>query len=313
MGKSIQFRSFTSDDGDVIKFSSIQFRKCANNYISEQRKDNDKKYTISDFDENVANVLHFSSDTIKNWRLGKNGPGDFQIIKQLADFLKINYHDLLVDKDDKPVTVIDREAFEIEGNNEKDIIMHMYRLFVDYIYWFTGSDGASKAYKLLESPEKEQSDYISNLYYLLDRSALDVSEEIYNDLRKTITELDQVSHAWSRYSLYLPKAWTDVNPFLLKREFYVLVYPSDGDYADYTDSDELIHMFFEDMPDFHNVAKEERHHNPALYDRYESDLLILYDVPIRDDFDFTALVTREYANTLIKLMRKRFPQYFSAS
>ncbi len=359
MGKSLEFRSYIDDDGDVVRFSSIKFRNCMSEYISTKRKETGQRYTQDKFREDVAEELKISPDAIKKWVSGANGPGDFGIIRKMADYMGIDYHDLLVDENDKPVTVIDKEKFNLESNDEKEIVLQMYKLFVDYIYWFTGSGWDSKANKLLENPMKDQFEYITNLFYLLDKSALNVSGEVYYNLRKIITELDQVFHARMRPWLWLPKAWTDLNSFLLSEEFDALLQPDEyasgynNSYPNFLDllydcyekdenegrlrgkgySDEIGHMLFEDMPDYHEMAREIRQSSKmtrsiidpdtnekkeievGYYDYiFESrcpDLLVLMcDNVIIDDYDFTLLVCREYANTLIKLMKKRFPQYF---
>ncbi len=358
MGKSKEFRSFIDDDGDVVRFSPIFFRRSIDSFIS-QKKESGEKYTKEKFYEDVAKALMYSIDAIKNWAKGANGPNDFDIIRKLARYMGIDYRDLLVDENDEPVTAIDGDKFKIESSNEKDIIMQMYELFVDYIYWFTGTGSEIKAFKLLENPLKEQYEYIVNLYYLLDKSALNVSEEVYYMLRRFITELDCIVHARMRYTVWLPQDWTEVNPFLSSKEFDVLLDPHMSEYGpnisgeldlnsalyscheDETGEylvwdgfgDEMGHLLFEDLPYLHDRAKEIREetnkHNGFLdletnseiqmenayfigrrYIGYP-DLMILMDSFVIDEsYDINILVCREYANTLIKLMKKRFPQYF---
>ena len=203
---------------------------------------------------------------------------------------------------------------------------------MDYIYWFTGS--YTRAYKLLENPGEEHREYILNLYYLLDVSALSISKDIYYNLRRFISELEMLEHP-KHYTVEIPKEWTDVNPFLLSEDFEYLLEPDkDADIFDLAEKcgDDVMHMLFEDMPELHDVAKNWREFFTLMEDsseqnnelsetgyikerilRYEgySDLYVLTNESNLDWwYDINSLVCREFANTLIKLMKKRFPQYF---
>ena len=311
MSKSRKFSEYQDDNGEWVTFSSVHFKSQIDIFKEQKRASTGTPYRRYKFYEEAAAAVGVEAETVKKWDLEANGPGSLETIKKLALFMGIDYHNLLVDKYDVPITAIDEEKFKFESNNEKDFILQMYHLFVDYIYWFTGCQNETKAEKNLEDYWDEKEEYIANLYRLLDNAALMIAEDVYLKIRKCITELEQLSHVG--YSCWIPNDWTDINPFLLDGSFNELIVVGRDGFDDLIDgyNDDIGHMLFEDMPELHVAAEEPRKRALNNLEIEElSDLAALVYDGIIVGYDVNTLVCREFAHTLIKVMKKRFSQYF---
>ncbi len=261
MAISLSFRTF-QDGGDDVQFSSIQFRQVLDRIVRE-RKEKGEKCNLNNLYEEIADETAYSVDAIKNWRMGKNGVSDFQTIKKIASALHVDYKELIAPAEQPTQTL--QQDFEPVGTNEKDLVLQMYHLFVDFIYWFCGTYTTNYAMEVLEEPNKELHRYIFNLYHFLDRIILSVSPETYHSLRSTIAELNHI--ATSSMKIIYPDLWLELNPLLDTDVFTV---PWEGwmespeEVLSAYNGDELdafFHMQLEDRPDLMNMALEIKKRN----------------------------------------------------
>ena len=75
-------------------FSPFAFKACVRKYKADM-KSSGKSVTNEIVLEEIAGSAHVSVDAIKNWMYAKNGPADLETVKAIADFLNIDYIELL--------------------------------------------------------------------------------------------------------------------------------------------------------------------------------------------------------------------------
>lgn len=211
MAKSLKFRSFT-EGGEEVRFSSILFREKINEYIKKESESTGKKVIKEAIYHEIAEAVHVSDEAVKKWAQGHNGPGDFQTVKAIAIKLGIDYKELLVPTNENNPKLL--QDFIPAGSDERELILQIYKLFSDYIYWFVGSAGDNYAARVLENPEDERMEYIWNLYHFLDRIALSISSDTYSKLKKLITQIDVISRSYHDSVMILPDLWMKLNPHL---------------------------------------------------------------------------------------------------
>ena len=244
--------------------------------------------------------------------MGKNGVSDFQTIKKIASILHVDYKELIAPAEQPTQTL--QQDFEPVGTNEKDLVLQMYQLFVDFIYWFCGTDATNYAMEVLEEPPKELHRYIFNLYHFLDRIVLSVSQETYHNLRSTIAELEHI--ATSHIRIIYPALWVELNPLLDTDVFTV---PWEGwmespeEVLSAYNGDELdafFHMQLEDRPDLMNMALEIKKETPTIDQDTGLVTIIEREGYFPGDMPTYQWIVRETTWTLSKVMRHRFPQFF---
>ena len=310
MAKSINFRFFNDGNRDV-QFSSICFRSELNEWKERQRRaDSTKKATIEDGYVLISETANVSVDAVRNWYKGSNGPSDLQTVKKIASALEIDYTELIVASNSESKSI--EQDFTPTSNSEKELLMQIYKLFIDYVYWFVGNRTQSYASLTLEHPEAERQQYIWNLYHYLDQIALSITEETYKKLRKTIAELEYMVTGGGPYILTVPPLWYDLNPYLTYFYFDFGGFEDMEElFEDVSDEEnyEILHTYTEDLPFLLDAYKEycKKNNNP-LPENYIVEALM-----IDRAYDFPApyqLYTREVANTIKILMKHMFPKYF---
>lgn len=309
MAKSINFRAF-NDGGDLIYFSSLKFRTEVDNYV-RNKKEKGEKCTREEVYSRIAEITFVSVDAVKKWRAGHNGPSDLDTIKKIAAILETDISNITIRGDNRETKEIEQD-FTPMYKEEKDLINQMYQLFVDYGYWFFGTD-ICYADKVLEDPIGEQQKYIINLYHFLDRIALLISQETYFKLRRIITQLEQV---YSTIPVGIPVLWIKLNPLLGTESLMELFESNEEDLSGFfcveNDGDprEVLHMLYEDMPEY------EKEYKKFLNDKRIKNKLQLLENSLPGqrnfyiDFPVYSLASRELCRTLYLVMEYFFPEYY---
>ena len=292
------------DDGRTVSFSCLKFRQQLNAYRERcgEKKDRVKVDTLCLLIAQNANV---STEAVKNWYKGKNGVSDFAIVKSIAEVLNIDYTELLVEETVENHVV---DQFDVSSTlgEEKELVKQVFGLLNDFIYLFMGDD--CRALHLYANPYAEMNKYIFNLYHFVDSIALSISEDTYSNLRKTITELYYILEC-TRPGVNVPEEWLEVNNYLGSPEFE-MIYEYENNWQDLIEdyvedddaADNCFHMLFEDMPELITKADVLREVNGKETTRIKVLLDEKYDALPPSG----SLVVREFANTLIKIMKKRF-------
>lgn len=300
MAISKSFRSF-NDGGNIVSFSHIKFREQVKE-LQDNRKNDGKKQSLDDIYIELAEKIGISSESVKKWYKGDNGPGDIDLIKSLANAMGVDYSNLVA----KTESLRKDFNFNISDTSESEIIKGMYRLMIDFIYWFIGTEQDSKAVHYFDNPQEEMHRYILEMYRCLDVESISLSDQNYFNLRKTITELRYIASCYSPI-VNIPKDWNEVNQLLQSVDFYesLYCYPTDtlediGVEKSIEDPDKLMHMLFEDMPEFDSYALER-------CDNRCQELSSYRQFPDCAPYE---IIAREFAYTLRLIMKKRFPEVF---
>ena len=87
-------------DGSKYQFSSVNFNAFINvKKFNGSQKGN--KLTKAKITEELADKLHVSTDAIKNWLYGYNGPTDVEQVKAIGEYFDIDYLHLLQKVEDE--------------------------------------------------------------------------------------------------------------------------------------------------------------------------------------------------------------------
>lgn len=108
------YRTLKDDDGKVFVFSEEKL----NQLISElvlSRKNQGKKCNKSIITAELAEKVNVSIDAVKNWSHGRNGVGDIETIKTIAQFFETEYHNLLEAKSENEHAVNDIQRVAISN------------------------------------------------------------------------------------------------------------------------------------------------------------------------------------------------------
>ena len=80
-------------DGSDYSFNFSAFRRFFKSYRAGTKRN------ITETEQTIADALSLSREAVHSWRFEKNGPSDIEVIKSLAEFLKIDdYRILLIKK-----------------------------------------------------------------------------------------------------------------------------------------------------------------------------------------------------------------------
>ena len=115
-------------DGQEYSFSSFAFKACIRKYKAE-KKSQGENIASELLLEKIANAAHVSVDSIKNWMYAKNGPGDLETVKAVADCLDIDYIDLLKKQEKKSMSEnkVVNNNMTIDMEKTKDVIRVVYQ------------------------------------------------------------------------------------------------------------------------------------------------------------------------------------------
>lgn len=312
MARSINFRSF-NNDGDKVHFSSVKFRNELNR-VKNERSSSGKKCTLEALCEEIAEGVSVSIESVKNWRKGSNGVGDLLTIKNIAKILNTDYTALVESDLNEEESIA--QSFQPVGLSEKELVIQIYELGIDFLYWFAGVDGDSYAWRTLEKPFNEMDKYIFNMYHFLDRIAPHISNDTFMILRQTITEIYKLTNDYGS-AFNIPEEWKRQNPILGIDDYETLweigafkqtneiVYELD-------EPDSIFHMYLEDVPEDVKNAQTARieagKNDTSNKDRPYTQILESERSWLC--YDSYKIVVRELSYTLYLVMKNRFPNYF---
>ena len=113
-------RSLIRQDGRDLAFCHIKFRTALRRHV-DKRRDEGVRITQTELCQKLADHLNLSQDSIDNYRKGYNGPASIEVVKDIADYLEVEWTELM-----KEVTpMADRKMTEkkmtVNKSNEKNI------------------------------------------------------------------------------------------------------------------------------------------------------------------------------------------------
>lgn len=116
-------RKFRINEKDYV-FNFINFKK-----FFREKAD----HKIGDYEREIADALNVSEASIHAWRNNSNGPGDIEIIKNLAEHWNIDFMILLTEE--KEIMV--KELTE----RQRDSVARIYKAISDFMIVFEESGG----------------------------------------------------------------------------------------------------------------------------------------------------------------------------
>lgn len=128
------------EDGKEYIFNNYAFKHEANRVLKE-RKESGEKISVFDFESEIGEHVCRSQDSVKKWKNKGSSPSDIDMVKSLAEFLKVDYHKLLVELKVKEVEKME-EIKVNENQTERDIVKAICIGLKDYVVHIGNEDKA---------------------------------------------------------------------------------------------------------------------------------------------------------------------------
>ncbi len=166
--KSSQTRVFT-EDGKQYSFNSMAFRSRIDSMAKE------KGVSKGQIADELAERLCVTTDSINNWKYGKNGPADLDTVKKTAEILHTDWL-LLVRKNDGGT-----EMKQL-NDRQKDAVKRVYDVLIWFLEEFRNTDGYNSWW--LEFHDKGSKDPEADIYdrigQMEDRVRLVINQEYFD-------------------------------------------------------------------------------------------------------------------------------------
>ncbi len=260
----------------IYEENNIRYQFAARNLLMliNQRKHSFQttgtKMTKTAIMEEIADKLFVSSEAVKNWMYGYNGPSEIEQVKKLGDYFEVDYHQLLV-REDEPMNNMEKRIdylTEAQIDYTKNRVREIYKAIVDYYhncrsYYYIFK--AKQENELSEEDVKEM--YLANgelkrdfsrITDLLEYSMLDLPEDFYNKV---------LAYLWVDMIDYIdvitcPKSdnndeWEQYSEW---KEVVENMYESLGEFLKNEYQKELRELFKDYIVDFAGVRNEEIQH-----------------------------------------------------
>ena len=154
----------------------------------------DKKVTKASITEELAYKLFVSTEAVKNWLYGHNGPSELEQIKELGSYFGVDYHEFLKEEEGqmklKTLTQAGEKKDYAQVQHTKDCVREIYKAILNYIsrcryysYAFENAvegDEDSDGSQLISMADTELSGLLNYIENVLEQSMLDVPEEFYD-------------------------------------------------------------------------------------------------------------------------------------
>lgn len=127
-----KMRIFTVDDIQY-SFSSMSFRSVFDRYAKEN------KITKGRNAENLRKWVNVSVDAVNNWKYGKNGPADMETIKNIAEYLHVDWQLLMIKTNGGNTMTKLTER-------QKDAAKRIYDVLIRFLEEFNNTDGFKSWY-----------------------------------------------------------------------------------------------------------------------------------------------------------------------
>ncbi len=160
--KSLSYRTFIIDT-KKYRFSKDGFNYAINEFRTNKRMEN-TEITISKIIDNIADTLGVSSEAVRNWRRGYNGPSDLNLVRDIASELCCEMMSLLENLEND--SNIQTETKDIEmtliDTNENHVIISIINDMIELMDTFSDNYClCSSKLKILKKNAAE----IQNNYY----------------------------------------------------------------------------------------------------------------------------------------------------
>ena len=313
-----QFRTFIIEG--VSYFFSVDAFK--NAFLDEKarRKEMEGGCTADQLREDIAESLSVSSDTVKKWYQGNNGPGDLGIVKALADFFRTDYMNFLREKGEQNMN---KEAV-VSHNGEKDVVLSVFHKIVE-AGWLESSRFKENYYGgKYQEPEvfiNRHKEIYDEAFEIVDMNSLVISYDtrvkLYNilaDVRKTVN-LDGLSSSgrWLR----LNPIFFDARALFVEGEIYgdedCVMSKLSNDIQGTMERPYCVNVGMSCCTGFtKDTTREEAANNITIFDLKPEDIeLVPYDDELFDiQYSSSEIYRFEFMKTVLLIFREDFPEIF---
>ena len=108
-------RSLIRQDGRDLAFCHIKFRTALRRHV-DKRRDEGVRITQTELCQKLADHLNLSQDSIDNYRKGYNGPASIEVVKDIADYLEVEWTELM-----KEITPMADKKMTVNKSIEENI------------------------------------------------------------------------------------------------------------------------------------------------------------------------------------------------
>ena len=168
----------------------VQFNAKSFDDLSKEYKQK-KKVTLGSIEAEIAREVNVSEEAVRNWRFGKNGPGELEMIQGIAKVLELKNWTILLEKYDGGKTMA------AITDREKDALKRVYDSIIDFLYEFIDSDGFEIVMydvehqirsEFTEAMYPDIANKVRNIHRTLNKEYFDLGKhEVYNELNEYIT------------------------------------------------------------------------------------------------------------------------------
>lgn len=184
MAVSKQLKVFQYKDIEV-QFNVKAFDGFVNRYKEK------KRVTLKSIEHAIAKAVNVSDDAVRNWRFGKNGPSELDMIQGIANVLEVVDWTLLIKKYDGETTM------GRMTDREKEALKRVYDSITEFLFEFLDTDGFDIVLDEVKNQglrafAEEMYDDIANkakhVYRTLDKEYFDLGRhEVYSELKEYIS------------------------------------------------------------------------------------------------------------------------------
>lgn len=307
MAISDRFRVVYEDNDIEYVFSPRAFKYHIDEYYAEARRKGIKK-TKEQIRDEIAEKTSRSVESVRQWSRGFNGPGDIDIVKDIAAYFGIDFKGLLV----RSGAIETEQLTEIKasGSDERSVVIQIHSLLTEFIYNYVGNDdGDCYLQRTSESGVvsfDDMNNYIFDVYRILEQAALNLSDDTYSKLHQLITECRTLLFHGTSTSPYMTiwlsskPRWVEANPKL----------ESVAKYAQVTDFCEMQEEL--EQEDIDQLYEEFRRESGAVPCYRVVDGQKEYSPEDFWYYDSCEIMSMELARTLSILFKKDFPDFFKA-
>ena len=191
------FRKLTDDDGQEYYFSCEKFNAAISIYQNKLQAQNIRKVTKERIYQDISNELSFSPYAIQNWKRGRNGPSSLEDTKKLAEFIQIDYHELLdtVEEYAQPSATKEQDRKLVEEVFKKSL-----EVIVRKINFIPEDTEISKPIQHINNRDRAIRE-LRDIHLHINCHALSTAETIRNSLHRILLETEEIIHG------YQPESW----------------------------------------------------------------------------------------------------------
>lgn len=120
-------------DGVTYGFNTEAFAHSIDTYVRSNKLTKEKTY------EAIGEYVHCSPDAVKNWKKSRNAPQEFEIVKRLAEFFKVDVSCFLIVKENDDMgKLTDLQLMSVS---------RVYGEIIDYLDYYGETAGFEYGYE----------------------------------------------------------------------------------------------------------------------------------------------------------------------